>query len=292
MLSADFADMDGNLLNEIDKAVRAGVTTIIPRLGYGRPYGHQKPTYVDLTYKRWSEVRDQHPDVTTGSYLFFCYEQSHAFTPPPEVQIDSALETWWTHVAKGRDMPLCIDLEERSDCMTHDEMLAWTERAVVHYREKTGHYPLVYTSWVDVAEMFGDKPALEHTVRCPLWLAKPWPMPIQTNAWLGPRVPIFAPRSVARGWGPAFGYQYQGDARNVPGLRQCDLSRWRATWEGDKGPHVEWIRRVLGMVEDNGEKFDDILTEVVEAFQTKCGHLKADGVVGVKTFAALGWENK
>lgn len=92
-----------------------------------------------------------------------------------------------------------------------------------------------------------------------------------------------------RYWADVYGYVKPGLAPAAPAAYPGVVYRYAAGWPVQRGPHVTWIQKRLGVhrhkVAIDGE-YSPATAAAVEAFQRGSG-LTADGEVGPKTWTAL-----
>ncbi len=270
------------------KAKAVGTRIVIPRAVYGRGNPIFRDTY-------WG--RDKADIVGAGlirsAYIFICMPRSGFVTPEPEAQVDAFIDYVKRDLSpavegkRNYDMVPFFDVEEDSS-LGGDAYFQWILRAAKRLREFYGAWPGMYTSnrvWQE--HLLGHLPG--QLAACPLWLAKPWPWPINTPVHLTgmPVRPALIPQ-FGNSWAI---YQYAGDALGMPGFLPgaVDTNTVNLVGQGAKGQWVMWIQaRAGGLVIDGdfGPKTADRVREI-QALHA----LDADGLVGADTIACLAWMN-
>lgn len=258
-LGVDIASIDGNRsINWIKAKAETGVTFAFLRGAYG--------TWPDPTWLAEAQnARDA--GLTVGAYLFPLpgpanppvVEQVRAFAAAVKLQpLDFApvLDVEFPHGISGTGL-------------NRDGLCQWLTDAIIALRDAYGCWPILYTStrvWDGNDTDCLDGPMGLPISECPTWLAKyAWKTGIPWTASPGP-TPT-APKAW-HGQGP-FVHQFQGDARQLPGFS--------ATVD---------MNAFVPPLSPASRAWVDRRTDDVHAFQRDRG-LVADGVVGVKTFAAL-----
>lgn len=280
MLVVDYASVDDPGKPDFAAAYRAGIRAAIVRGAYG--------AWPDPVALHRDAIRSA--GMTYGSYLFLVAHQS---APTPEDQVAAFLKQ--AGLIPGKDLPPALDIEfPRGIAATgrsRSELGAWTGRAVAALRKETGVDPIAYSSArvLDGDDADALAGAANEAIRgCPLWLAR-YPYASRRPAVLAPDIP---PPPVPKVAGDADDYcahQYQGDALGVPGFSSTvDLSRWNVLRKGAHGARVAWAQRRLRMADGTPAVFDDAMESAVREFQAAHG-LEVDGIVGVRTWAALAW---
>lgn len=275
IIGVDYASVDGNMSPDwsaIANACRKAGSMLgfaIIRGAYG--------TMLDSTIGRdWNRARAA--GLTTGAYLYLRLKQS----PVDQVHVfaDNVGEL------TSKDFPPFIDVEDNG--VTAEEELrivsaAWDEMVKIY-----GVSPAVYTSNRVWTEDLKNLPP-GRIKDSPLWLAKPWPWAVRSQARLAFDERLYLP-AVPAPWGDQkcwWIHQYQGDAYPCPGFSNTvDLSRFHLMRLGEAGDRVKWVQHRLHMTPTGvfGRSTLDVLVE----FQSEHG-LVPDGVIGPKTFAALCW---
>jgi glycosyl hydrolase family 25/putative peptidoglycan binding protein len=302
-LALDYASVDENKVPDFAAAKNAGAKIIIPRGAYGRKVPGSamasSPIYCDPVWNR-DKAKIVEAGLKRATYLFLCMPRKGYTTPEPEVQAQAFVDyvfggggvgpTWNGIVgptpAYSGDYPLIMDIEEESSLPAAD-YFQWCLRAILTIRAQTGAWPIVYSSKRVWTEYLRNRPPGE-MANCPLWIAKPWPWATGTWAHLD-GAPQWQPDTIDA-WGDKtlwLWYQYQGDARGVPGIGQADLSRIHYVRKGDKGDMVSFIQKRLGGIKVDGD-FGTATDTEMKKFQAKYG-LVQDGVFGVDTAAPLLW---
>lgn len=293
-LEVDIASVDGNKppgVAGFTNMKHAGVTQVSIRGVYGRPANGQAPVFVDPIW-----LRDKDAVVAAGlkrsSYVLLCVPRTGMFTPEPEVQIDAFCDYVTLDCPiigqTPHDMVGCIDVEEASDILNASEYYAWVLRAAKQYRKRVGVWPQMYTSHRVWHEYLGDH-LPGQLAACPLWIAKPWPVPPNSPAIMD-GAPSYKPDLIPQFGNSWSGYQYQGDALGVPGLTATgDLSRFNIVGQGAKGQWVMWIQARAGGLSIDGN-FGPATKSRIQALQADY-KLDADGIVGNGTQTLLGWLN-
>lgn len=302
-LAIDYASVDDNPPPDFAAAKNAGAKIIIPRGAYGRKVTGSavpsSPIFCDPVWDR-DKAKIVEAGLKRATYLFLCMPRKGFTTPEPEVQAKAFVDyvmagTTYAPsggiIAPGRlyagDYPLIMDIEEQSSLPAED-YFQWCLRAALTIRSMTGSWPIVYSSQRVWTEYLRNRPPGE-LANCPLWIAKPWPWAPGTGAHLD-GAPGWSPNTIDA-WGDTtlwLWYQYQGDARGVPGIGQADLSRIHYAKKGDKGDFVKMIQSRLNMSVVNGD-FGPITEETLKTFQGRFG-LATDGIFGVDTAAPLCWQ--
>jgi peptidoglycan hydrolase-like protein with peptidoglycan-binding domain len=284
LIGVDYASVDQNVAPGFPQARAAGVRFAIVRAIYGRGFNGRLEPYRDPC---WARDKDaiRAAGLKRGAYLFLCFDKTGATTPTPEAQAQAYCD--YVGLLPYQDFVPMIDVEEASDTLSPDQMYAWVMRAANVLAAHFGAWPGMYTSnrvWQE--NLAGH--AAGALISSPLWLAKPWPWAINAPAHLD-GAPAYQPTTI-----PEFGdatywwiYQYQGDARGVPGFSStCDLNRFHVVRRGDQGGIVTWVQRRVGTPIDG--VFGPATENAVKAVQATHG-LTVDGIVGPDTFAALAW---
>lgn len=297
MIGVDYASVDGNAPPDFNAARTAGTRFAVPRAVYGRSVqGQTYPgPFRDPVFARDAQrIRDA--GLTLGAYLFLCVpKKSVKTTPTPEEQVEALVN--YAKLAPG-DFPHFVDVEEQSDLLHPAEYYDWVLRACRAVRSAIGTWPGIYTSQRVWTEYLQGHPAGE-LIDCPLWIAKPWPLPVRSPAMLD-GAPKYQPYYVTP-WGNQWlHYQYQGDATGWPGFSSTvDGNRFNVMQRGlMDSDGVKYIQRKLNtylldprhnitpLVVDGdfGEK-----TEIaLKSFQTT-KKITADGIYGAKSHAYLAW---
>ncbi len=286
-IGIDYASVDGNAPPNLLAARGAGARFAFTRAVYGRPLSsHSKAPFVDPTW-----ARDEGPIAAAGlgrgAFLFVCYPRNGMYTPEPEEQAQAFID--YVDLLPNHDFAPIFDVEERTT-LSPEDTYKWTLRVATALRTHYGVWPIMYTSALDWHEMMNDHAAGD-LINCQLWIAKPWPMPVRTSAHLD-GVPGYSPHTI-----PQFGdstnwllYQCQGDALDFPGFdKTVDVSRFNTLARGATGDAVKRLQKQLNITVDGS--FGPMTESAVMAFQVKY-QLGADGIVGVKTGAALTWQNR
>lgn len=285
-IGIDYASVDGGAVPDFAAAKAAGVRFAIPRAIYGRRVANQSdkaPVFIDPVWKRDKDAIVA-AGLKRGAYLFLCYEKPGVQTPSPEMQVQVFAD--YVKLDPKLDFVPWLDVEEASPTMTGEQMYEWTLRAASKFVELYGVWPGIYTSarvWSENLKNHSPGPLL----KCPLWLAKPWPWLTKTPMHMD-GAEAYLPKIIPEWSNQWFLYQYQGDATHCPGFTSTvDANRPRVFGKGSKGAHVVWTQQRL-RIKDDGI-FGDQTEGAVKKFQTDHG-LAADGIVGVNTFGPLGWQ--
>lgn len=293
-LEVDYASVDGNNppgVSGFIKMRNAGVRLVSVRGIYGRPADGESPVFVDPVW-----LRDKDAIVAAGlkrsSYILLCVPRKGMVTPEPEVQIDALADyvnlDRPTTGQPPHDLVPCIDVEEASDILDHNQYFEWVLRAAKRFRERYGVWPRIYTSarvWREY--LGGHLPG--QLAACALWLAKPWPVAPNSPAIMD-GAPSYNPELI-----PQFGnsyseYQFQGDAFGVPGISHtADLSRIRVVGPGAKGQWIMWLQARAGGLAIDGD-YGSATTKRIKQIQAAYG-LDADGFTGADTVTLLSWCN-
>lgn len=289
MIGLDLASVDGNGHVGMSPAKAAGIRFVISRASYG---------YWDKSHRAWVITADRAhvgnmqaarmDDLLVGAYMFPIPGASQT----PEEQVVVFRDA--VNAAGGIDFPPILDIEFPGGVKStgHDraELLAWIVRAVVAVRAAFGVSPMLYTSarvldGEDDDSLNLDTASHPELSDCTLWLAR---YPFKTRIPAVLHEPSGAPPTPAEGAGWWI-WQYQGDALGVPGFTATvDLNKFNVTRLGDRGAHVAWLQRRLGMAEGTPGVFDDATEAAVRVHQAANG-LSVDGVVGPATFARIAW---
>lgn len=252
-LGVDIASIDGNRSIDWHAAHAAGISFAFIRGTYG--------TWVDPTFAAEAQ-RAHDAGILVGGYLFPLPGPAN---PPVAAQVKA-----FAAAIKTLDFAPALDVEFphgiKGTGLSRDELCQWLTDAIVALRDAYECWPIIYTStrvWDGNDTDCLDGPMGLPISECPTWLAKyAWKtgIPWTTATGLTP-----SPPKAWQGVGPAI-HQYQGDARRLPGFSATvDMNAYSGS------NLTAWIAR---------------RTKDVKAFQRERG-LVADGVVGVKTFAAL-----
>jgi peptidoglycan hydrolase-like protein with peptidoglycan-binding domain len=256
--------------------------------------------WIDTTFLR------DYPNISAvglipGGYLYPRYKNGQGTVLTPELMVSQLVKAFaQVGFRRGKDLPPVIDIESGGSPVAFGvsaaDALKWYERIYELIKTEFGIAPIIYTSGRVWREDLHN--LLTEMIDCALWVTKPWPWPVHTtaqrsitqafaNGAYDPDVPL--------PWGGgnwAVG-QYQGDAWNYPGVTkangttgQVDCNRFHTIKEGAKGPYVRWYQLRLGVTADG--QFGPKTTQAVKDFQAKHG-LVADGIIGVRTFAPIGW---
>ena len=293
-LEVDYASVDGDTKPGVAgflKMKASNVKLVTPRGIYGRPAGGQSPVFKDPVW-----LRDKDDIVAAGlnrsSYILLCVPRSGMYTPEPEIQIDAFAD--YVQVdrpvlgKKPHDLVPCIDVEEASDILSPSAYYDWVLRAAKRFRARYGVWPAIYTSARVWHEYLGDHLAGQ-LAACPLWIAKPWPVPPNAPAIMD-GAPTYQPTLIPQFGNAWASYQYQGDAIGVPAISHtADLSRARIVGPGASGQWVMWIQaRCGGLAIDGG--YGTKTTARVKQLQGLYA-LDADGLVGIDTTTLFSWLN-
>lgn len=270
-LGIDIASVDGNRSIDWHAAHAAGISFAFIRGTYG--------TWPDPTWINEAQ-RARDARLTVGAYLFPLPGPAN---PPVAAQVKAfaaavklapldfapALDVEFPHGIKGTGL-------------SRDDLCQWLTDAIVALRDAYGCWPIVYTSsrvWDGNDTDCLDGPMGLPVAECPTWLARyPWKRNLPWTPSSGP--PPLGPRA----WHTEtpWIHQYQGDARGMPGFSSTvDMNVFLPAKQPER---IRWIQRRVGAAETGW--FDDATVAAVKAWQSWKG-LTADGVVGVRTFAAL-----
>jgi len=234
--------------------------------------------------------------LVAGAYMFLRFRtDKHGAAPSPRAQAEAMVDIVKDRIEPGKDFPPALDVEfpgkgAVETRMTAAQLLDGVREAWNVLKDEFGAAPIVYTSGRVWREDLKNLPAPDLT-DSPLWLAR-YPFkagkPAIRDAVRAAKVdpPVPTPWGDKNAW---FIHQYQGDAIDMPGFPtgNVDMDRFNAVASADRGGHVEWIQRRLGMSSRSG-KFDAQTEAEVRRFQ-QTARLTVDGVVGPRTFAALSW---
>ena len=301
-LGVDYASVDGN--DEPDfVAARAGGVRFV--------YIRRSHCYRDNAHRAYRlafdpcYARDAHraraAGLTVGAYLFPSFA---AGAPSPAEQVAN-FDAADGDILRG-DLPTVLDVEfpgkgivetGRIPADVFKDVLVF-----VGLLKKRGPVA-IYTShvqWHDSNGLGGpDDPALRDVV---LWVKTPY----RRNA--GEPVDTASPREphasgtddmwrLPRPWSTWWVHQYQGDAIGVDGFSHTvDINRFVTLSASSHDPdRIAWIQRrlailgapLVGPLSVSGV-WDNDTEHAVRAYQTAHG-LAVDGVVGVRSFAALCW---
>lgn len=275
----DIASVDGNKCNFVT-ARQAGTRFAFLRAIYGRSViaGSTKP-YRDPIWAR-DQVLVRAAGIKVGAYLFVCYPKAGVTTPSPEEQAQAFID----YVDKSAlDLPPVFDVEEEST-LSAAEMFDWTKRVALKLRDHYGTWPMMYTSARVWRENVGSHAAGE-LLECPLWLAKPWPLPVRSPVDFGPQPS--SPTTIPQWDGQWTVYQRQGDSLGYPGFTSTvDVDLLNVLKKGDKGGTVRWLQRRLGVTADGD--FGPATEAAVKKLQAD-HKLAADGIVGTDTWTVAFW---
>ena len=286
MFGVDYASVDGNNPPDWAAAKASGLTFVIARGAYG--------VYHDPIMPRdWDAIR--RAGLVRGAYLFLRYMKD-GVTPEDQVK---AFEAAIPGGFASTDFAPALDVEFPGGLaatgMTAAEAIAWTTRAWRAMVDTFGVAPMIYTSARVWAEDLHN-PMIQELLESAPWLAKPWPWAVRSPARLrwpytgGDFDPTVPPMWGRQNW---WIHQYQGDALRCPGFTATvDLNRFHDLACGETSTRVTWMLRRLGPIERidpmQAATFDAFTATRVREFQ-RAWHLVDDGIVGVRTFAALSW---
>jgi peptidoglycan hydrolase-like protein with peptidoglycan-binding domain len=275
------------------KAKAAGAGIIIPRGIFGRSAYGQTPVYRDAYW-----ARDKADIVAAGlkrsSYLFVCVPtKARPDTPEPAVQVKSFFDyVQLDHPVLGQaphDMVPFFDVEQHSDLISPEAYYDWILEVGKLMRAAFGAWPGMYTSnrvWTEELKNH----AAGQLVNCPLWIAKPWPWPVNSPVHLD-GAPGYNPTTI-----PEFNnawsiFQYQGDSLGMPGFAPgaVDMNRVNIIKRGATGGTVKWIQARAANLAVDGDFGPKTETRIKE-LQTQYA-LAADGIVGIDTTVMLSWLN-
>jgi peptidoglycan hydrolase-like protein with peptidoglycan-binding domain len=289
-IGLDYASVDDNEVPDFVAAKRAGARFAILRAVYGRRVAGQRdnlPVYIDPVWARDSGAVKA-AGLKRTAYLFVCYPRAGVETPSPEMQAQMFIDH--VQLERNHDYVPMLDVEEESDGpdgLDSFGMYDWTLCVCKKLRDHYGAWPGMYTSARVWSEILCNHDAGE-LLECPLWLAAPWPLDVETKVDLD-GAPGYSPYTISQ-FGDATNYwlyQYQGDATQWPGFSSTvDANRFHTVARGSNGTIVRWIQRRVGAFVDGD--FGPQTESAVKAFQIQHG-LLADGIVGPLTFAPLSW---
>lgn len=296
----DYASVDENPPPNDAVLASEGERFAIIRKGYGYwdPSHRAFRLAADPVYARDAD-HARAAGLVVGSYMFPIF---HAGAPSAAEQVANFLAAEGA-ILKGIDLPPTVDVEFtgrgiQDTGMTQGQAYTFLLEVLSELKKALGVDAMIYTShveWCDTNGLGGPKDLGGHD--CPLWVKIPYHLAAQ-------RAPDTAPHAEPHlgfaSWDKADLYrvpppweksgwwvrQYQGDAVGLPGVHQADLDDFHTTREGDEGPHVMWLQRKLGLTADG--QFGPKTADAVREFQ-KAHDVDVDGIVGVRTFAALAW---
>lgn len=267
-----------------------GLSFVIVRATYG--------TYVDGTPNKktnkavggflrdWAAIKAA--KLVRGAYAFQRFDHE---APSDEAQAEAYCNA--VELEPDRDFPPLLDVEfpvSRAKLgLTVAQTLDRVRKFVAVLKDHYGVTPGIYTSARVWAEDLGNTNAAD-LGDCPGWFAKPWPWDIRQKGQLN-GAPAYYPK-IPPPWGDATNwwlYQYQGDARDVPGIWQCDLNRFHSIGRGTAAGsnQVRWIQRKFPELVADGN-FGPKTEAAIKDFQLDKG-LVSNGIVEPRTFAALCW---
>lgn len=277
MLIADYASIDGNHTPDFPTFKRWGGAGVIVRGAF---------TYNGKALVDPMIARDR--DAIAAANLVFGGYLIHGWTVELEPQVDALYAALGDH--RPGDLPVWLDAESSASLdaygLTTAQAVARLERT---YQLLAERYPCVgvYTSRRWESEILhGIDSAILGAG--PLWAKIGYPYKTglpphpETRGELGP-LPV---PWCGSGRGAAILKQFQGDARGVPGIGQCDLSEWltfdsATAAHDDRTPYFTALLRAHGILATPPN-----FGIGVETFQRAKG-LTPDGIVGPMTFAAL-----
>jgi GH25 family lysozyme M1 (1,4-beta-N-acetylmuramidase) len=282
ILGIDTASVAGNKKIDWTAAKAAGLSFAMLRAAYG--------VDTDSTFTReWSRLGES--GLMRGAYLFLRFPRGNKKAPEPEAQARALLAAVGD-VLPG-DLPPTVDLEfpgngRAETGMSVAQCLDWVLRARGVVKSALGVEPILYTSARVWRDDLGNSRSTDLT-ECPLWLARYYfraGLPVRSGAAFGalPAPAVPPPWAGADNW---WLHQYQGDASGFPGFSgKVDLDRFNPYYTGN-GARARWVQKRLGVNVDG--KFGPASKAALAAFQGERG-LKADRIVGPRTFAYLAWQ--
>jgi GH25 family lysozyme M1 (1,4-beta-N-acetylmuramidase) len=278
----DAASVDGNRNADWARARNEGsITFAIIRANWG--------VAQDPAFKRdWQNIKNA--GLIRGAYLFLRFPYATHSDPLTQAK---AFTGTVGRLAEG-DLPPSLDVEfpggRAATGMTATQCLAGVRAAWKVLKDFYGVAPIIYTSARVWHEDLNDLPAPD-LVESPLWLArypfKKGPAIRNPKVFAKGRLDPKAPPA----WGDATNWwihQYQGDASQVPGLRQVDMNRFNTMTSGATGDRVTWVQRRLGIARTGA--FDTTTAAAVRVFKQRKGFAATD-LIDPRTFAFLCWSN-
>lgn len=299
MIGIDTASVAGNKPIDWHKARKAGVEFAIHRVSYG--------SWKDRTFaNEWDRIKEA--GVVRGAYAFLRFPRKGKPPVPSPAEQAKAFCHHLGAVEPG-DLPIALDVEfpgkGRADTgRTASQLLQGVRKAWQVLRSQYGVPPLLYTSarvWLDDLSNL----AAPDLVESPLWLARYYvktgkavftkgagilQQPPVPPPWAGEDEKRTVYRNMKYTCDNWWFHQYQGNATKCPGFSgKVDMNLFIPVSLGAKGERVRWIERRLN-IPVTGE-YTKVTEQAVQNFQaTK--PLITDGIVNVRTFAYLCWENQ
>ena len=287
----DYASVDGNHSPDLGALKGAGASFAWLRASYAAydPSHGAWRLVPDSTFVRdWGSLRAA--GLVRGAYMGPAVMASH--TPEEQVGVFHGAVDLQGGLTPHVDLPPCLDIEFPQGIsgtgMTRPQVVAWIRAAMAEMRRLFGCWPIIYTSarvWDGTDTDCLGSPSTPDLLDCPLWLAR-YLYPSRQPAVLPP--PESTPPCPRQWWDGWVAHQDQGDALGVPGLSStADIDRWRSAKLGDRGGHVSLYQKRLGLPVDGN--FGPQTHDAVVACQAKHS-LTQDGIVGIRTGAAILWE--
>jgi hypothetical protein len=247
----------------------------------------------DPAFKReWPRIKDA--GIVRGAYMFLNLPSvKRPNREDPAAQAKKFIEA--VGPLNESDLPPALDVEfpngRAKTKATAQQCLADVRAAWNALADKYGVAPIIYTSARVWREDLGNLPAPD-LIESPLWLT-PYITGERKPALRDPKLfeggrnnpPVPSPWGDPANW---WIHQYQGDARQFPGIFQVDMDRFNTMSAGALGERVKWVQRRLGISQSGN--FDAVTEQALRAFQQKKG-LAADGLIDPRTFAFLCWSN-
>lgn len=306
-LGLDYASVDENAPPDFTKTYGAGARFAYLRKSFIQ-YNTSHSAFhlaADPHYARDAQhARDA--GLVVGAYGFFSF---HRNAPSAKEQVAN-LRQATGEIVPGVDLPPCVDVEFpgkgiQDTGRTPAQVFKFLCEIITEMRTVFGCAPMVYTShvqWHDSNGLGG--PNGSELMNCPLWIKTPYRLKAgQLPDIATPRVPHIGPAVddthdywrvplpwEHQGW---WIQQYQGDAVGFAGFNKTidlDLLSPLSATSHDTG-RTSWLQRRLvskgTSLTANGVWGADT-EHALRAFQSVHG-LTPDGIVGVKSFAALCW---